>query len=1770
MSNRNRQIRRGVVLLIVLGMLAMFGLIGVTFILLSGHARRSAQAQAKVGRNDNPPDRIADDVLKQILRGSTDRASVIGPHSLLEDIYGLDAAELLPVNGRDDDGANGIDDAGEAGLTFGIFHDSPLPVPIVNGQLIEIMLAIPDISTAVITDQINVNPLQYIGCTLTMVNGPAAGQSTRIVGYNTTTGAAQILAFDNISAMNLINAIGDYFKGDDGIINTADDGTIPFSYVINGTPFSGTGFGYNPNAAIVPGNETDPLLTAQDPIITQPYALLPNPRAFTPTAVTYEDPAGPGGANEDYDAADYQNMLLACVVPQPGGAAPIIPIPSLHRPALVNYWFNRLAANPAIPTFFAGSASDKQVWFNDVDAKIHGTTLPLVEQQFITNYKRRILLRPLNEDHPDFTGSNSNYYSLWDGNTTPIPYDVDLDGTINAGEQIYPQWDVDNDGDGVMDSIWVDVGLPVRTTSDGRQYKPLAAILCLDMDGRLNLNAHGCLAQAAAYYAAPEQIGATIVPDASGIPVSQLDVPRGQGVGPAEVNLAALPPLANPLPLFAGNGTVPGRYSADNQPGRIPTAALSAFDYPPADPLAANKFYDYPGLYNVSQTFDPATNSGTMSYGTPVDLMGGVAVGLDLRGQPLYVAHDTVVTNLGQFIGGNPNVGLRADNPYELNLSGSSRGITSGSSDTPFAPSELEAVLRPYDIDTNMLPARLTTLAPDLAQHRYEVTTESWSLPCPAISIPPELRANANVKVWFQPQLYKANNLADLVRAKLVEADPAKFNNPSDPIQINDLETLVSALLPAEMRAGLKMDLNRPFGNGIDDNVAGDPGYGVIDEADEVNLERLNLTLNGIDDDRDGTVDEPDEVTAFYPVHATADPNNDNITLASSGGSDTNDQPLARQLYARNLYVMMLLLLNHDGADADVAREVAQWAVNVVDFRDRDSIMTAFEYDVNPFDGWDFDGDPSTDASGATLATGAINPNVVWGCERPELLITETLAFHDRRTQNLSAGGGLVGSGSDTDFDQQYRPEGSLFVELHNPWTENESLPGELCETVDGHKGIYLRKKASDDESPVWRMIIVDKTNTDDPDDPTLASPVPIERSVYFIEPGTNFVAAMGTTDGERFYPDTLPELSVLKPGRYAVIGPGKGTATSYTTYVGFRDGVPIPNPPKKIEEYNDPQNLTRRIVLTPSTDADTQQVEVYGDGEVNDLASLDIQSAIAVVINPEPFGGNATKPQRLSVSEPVGGYPACPGPGETYFPAQFQPLDYDSTLTPSAEDRTAKMATGTTSQYRWIYLQRLANPLQPYDEHSNPYRSIDKAQVDLTAFNGMADDTADQIVTTATAATPDLAFFTRERGEDEESQATDPNKPNNIWAVELSDDEPKAIDVHKVLPAQTHRFNEKFAHTLGYLNEGFGDPLADPSGSGIYDGRPNMPFPWLTWLNRPFLSEMEMMLVPKQRSSQLLNKDPADADKDKFFYPTASFSAANPYEDPGPNADQVYEPSQPYGHLINFFYDDTDPTGNPNRKLHRLLEFVRVPSPFVGTQLQGDPTAFSAGVHDFHPPFNRISERRDPGRVNLNTIASEEVFNGLLGDFTGPTWGNLVQSRGGDGITSMFDMNQNLPTRFANPFRSYAGKYMVPDIPALQNIIESEVDATMLRPMPGGSNDPLFNHNPSVDSPVNNTDRNPAFRYQLFNRLGSTATTRSNVYGVWITVGYFEVEPVATPDTNIYPDGYRLGQELGSDTGDITRHRSFYMIDRSIPVGFKRGEDLNTEDAVILRRFIE
>ncbi|MFM7245056.1 MAG: hypothetical protein ACKO40_12905, partial [Planctomycetaceae bacterium] len=98
---------------------------------------------------------------------------------------------------------------------------------------------------------------------------------------------------------------------------------------------------------------------------------------------------------------------------------------------------------------------------------------------------------------------------------------------------------VDNDGDGTPDSYWLDFGFPVVRDSAGVVCKPRAAVLVLDLDGRVNVNAHGSPAELAFL----QNSSAFQWPSASpelpaALPAATFaTLPLGSGYGPAEVRL---------------------------------------------------------------------------------------------------------------------------------------------------------------------------------------------------------------------------------------------------------------------------------------------------------------------------------------------------------------------------------------------------------------------------------------------------------------------------------------------------------------------------------------------------------------------------------------------------------------------------------------------------------------------------------------------------------------------------------------------------------------------------------------------------------------------------------------------------------------------------------------------------------------------------------------------------------------------------------------------------------------------------------------------------------------------------------------------------------------------------------------------------------------------------------------------------------------------------------------------------------------------------------
>ena len=683
--NRALAARRGALLLVVLGLLAMFGLVAIALVVLANQARQSATGISLVDRAKDPPRQALDQALGQVVRGSNNPCSVMAVHSLLETMY--DQMTLSATMSA---------------------------TPICGGQMFELsgltVTSLTNTAYSVSNVTLTNSGVRCLGgCVLTDLGNPnypagspqqsaAAGQSTFIVGVNPSNGNYQIAAFDN----------GATISGSDVCL-------------INGAAFSGPGLGYSTSTMT----------------ITASNALRPGAwhAAINPAMQSF--------ANTDYTAADYNHMALAAQEAASNGIGLNTPLPSFHRPELIQYGLSQGYA-----------LSD-------------------------------VMLRPAQTG--GFTGSNPNFppNGVWDGGVT----------TNSNGYQ----WDVDNDGDGIPDSVWIDLGFPVRAAADGRLYKPLFAILCVDLDGRLNANAHGCMAQTVAgnytgsgaslSYAANSTQG--FPPGGAALAgTSTVTLGRGLGYGPAEINL---------LPLFSGNystystwlagsGSYYGRYGVDGQPGCVTSGTLSS-------PLDWNKWYNYAGNY-WSNNYAFVPTSGTAdayAFGAPPDPQGFQAVGLDQAGAPVYMssAGASTASSTGTSI---------VNCPYDLDLSrNAAYGLPSNSlgtgapPDDPFGVAEFERVLRPYDRDSSLLPPRLanlfgvqgnTTLQQKL---RCELTTLSWDNPSPAPAVPKTLRTGGNLTAYPQ-------HVTDLLKAAGIP--PNQWVN----------------LVPAEILAGLKVNLNPPLG----------------------------------------------------------------------------------------------------------------------------------------------------------------------------------------------------------------------------------------------------------------------------------------------------------------------------------------------------------------------------------------------------------------------------------------------------------------------------------------------------------------------------------------------------------------------------------------------------------------------------------------------------------------------------------------------------------------------------------------------------------------------------------------------------------------------------------------------------------------------------------------------------------------------------------------------------------------------------------------------
>lgn len=1272
-------------------------------------------------------------------------------------------------------------------------------------------------------------------------------------------------------------------------------------------------------------------------------------------------------------------------------------------------------------------------------------------------------------DAPD----HQNMFMAYDNGATVIPsfqrryltgsrtnFNEFSEATDSSGARL--EMLVDNDGDGALDGIWMDIGLPVQTDSSGRYIKPLVSYKVIDLDGRANLNAAGSLADTD-----PATNGYMTTPDMflNGTAGQQTNtLPRGQGYGPPEISLSGILGTEY-LSLLQG------RYGDDNVPGEDTRDARSRdklFGYPTSDVDPTNDSFGTLGRLYASSAMDI---HGRFAFGTPMmtnalSSIAGTEYDLsdpNVSGFPNGLPGIDLLTSNLSSIQGMSNV--EVDNsPYEMNFALAPFG---DANDSPYTPQELERLLRTQDRDVYMLPPRLWDIADDAfnnsdpveaAANRRAVTTESWSIP----SLP-ESQAGLIRKL--------AQKLADERSTDISD----EFENARN-------------MLPPEFLAGLKMNVNREFGNGLDDN-----GDGVIDEPGEVNTD--------------------------------------------SGGQMNGFTQKDKINYARQLYLLTLLVsdpvdfdIDGDGSDDNYERIVAQWCANVVDFRDPDSIMTTIEFDSNPFNGTDVDED---------IGTNDADSMVIRGVERPELLLTEAVALHDRRSEDLSPGGMSMG-GSDETYDNRLRPQAAAFVELYNPWVQNahnqifdSALYKYDNDTANEGWGVDLAAVSeSGSESPIWR-IAVRRPKTEDASQPMI-------RAVYFTHLHNDITETDASSGVLVFSPSAVftPERYV-RPGMHAVFGTGgdpnfETDADTYRTPIGRLDTITQADEGSANSLRLDE---TRSISLKHNDVVDA--VQRFEWNELASPARMEEQAfdAVAVIIDsPRPF----------SLSDPTVGYWDNLDPSHVdYQTSQFIGDGYafdspDGRLAddpgpnplPQREDTFAQiMENGSHANFRELDLQRLADPTQAWDATYNPYVTIDRIGTTLTTYNGVQTDPANSNAVgdpghpdyiTAPLMDQNTDFRSRERGFEYNEGG---NRKRLLWRTVLRDNDPVQDDFDFLNSADGHNLSYEFKETLGVTNDWYVDPDND-----VFNPADPVAYPWLQWNNRPFVSHLELANVPAASPELLTQQFSID-------------SGVDPYD----------SLVCPFGHMLNF--------SSRQLKLYRIFDYLEVPSRFVGTEQVLNRSNFDTA------PFNYLSRYRVPGKININTVANGKVWNGLMRQFGGDSFDGGV-TFGNYSMTLGLNSTTSAPKVFKP---AHAARYT-------SSAPEDPIEGSLYRKRESNSM-PLFDYKPANELAFNNTERSPYFRNQMRQRLGNLITTQSNVYAIWITIGYFEYDPTeqdpavassnygATPDLD---DSNDHESEVGYDMGLIKRSRAFYIFDRSIPMGFEPGKNHNVDRGILAKSIIE
>ncbi|TWT50510.1 hypothetical protein Pla22_32530 [Rubripirellula amarantea] len=987
-----------------------------------------------------------------------------------------------------------------------------------------------------------------------MLNGPGLGWDRPRTSFDTLMGVdrKRTVGTDNpVRPFNLDDVVSVALNA-----TVIDNGGV--SAPVSGVPYQvPTGpFDTNPtNQPIYNGTDIPSALQGN-------YAMHRNAPTISPATPVeaFVQDLPPGDSDEPYDAADFNNMFLSYMPTDQilGEAAP-----SFVRPAMVNWIINNREGSWTLDRVRQALVALQRSTMRPLPIQ-NDPSVPAVVSDRSAGVRQLDYSGFTGSNlTPGLNGPiDYNSTSLVTLRNRMIELALALGGRDDDGDGIIDSWDVDNNGDGVVDSVWMDAGLPLTENERGELVKPLVAYLVEDLGGRVNINLAGTMNQArnirsgraisgdvqhtptflipaSSPGSAPGLVFTDTLGNVGDVSVSGL--PQGWGYGPAEIDVRRLFPSYGtfspsispgaPLSNFFANDFIrgPQRLLADRS-GMLSRSRGWAGSIVDMDDAAYSRIFAAPGHWR-----DPVTDSGndyvgmlrnanrpnthvrniptTHPQGLPVDAHGRSTFGLSSSGD-LVIAGASTEARSGGLLAGDA-----LDDPYEMDMGATSQP------DAPYTLADLEPLLNYDSLDRSLLSNRLISLVEDF-HNNGTVGTDVLDRLRRALADSMTVSSNsvATVRGGLPSEFFE--NTAAATSASSPQTVFEVSLGASLAAQARN--AILWELMPESLRAGRKLDLNTKFGNGFDDDgdfVIDDDQNGVITPAGVSIPEVFQLAENHYLGT--GGVTTPHSSAGSFTHIAQGE------VLRTPVGS-RNVSP--RALFARHLYVMAMVLIRDANRDVafdfphtapippgydsrfipgtattaaeqqdEFAQEyrawkVAQWAVNVADFRDDDAVMTRFDYDPNPFDGWDVDLAATVNLVGPTIVLPTYR--TVWGLEFPELSLEESLAFHDRRVRDtdqdnagspdksLNGTNGMATRGDD-DMDQYLVPEGSLFLELRNtrgpqPWRVPADEADDTVNTMNLPREIYTRLPSGQwalnlgamtpgpvaSQVPVWRVAI--------------------------------------------------------------------------------------------------------------------------------------------------------------------------------------------------------------------------------------------------------------------------------------------------------------------------------------------------------------------------------------------------------------------------------------------------------------------------------------------------------------------------------------------------------------------------------------------------------------------------------------------------------------------------------------------------------------------------